>query len=136
MEADKDFQQLQQYPTNSTEIIDIPANSAYLGNSCPSANIAEYPDDNPEIIDGIPERTPSELRAIQRAMLALSLDDSVKASERAQCARAYRDIEIVRRAIRGKPLVMNPSMRVDAKPARSPSPLVLIDMDDDKRKSA
>ena len=134
--ADADFQELAALSPGSVETGDDAANIAYPhsspGNNFLPAEIAEYPGDDEPAIDGIPERTPSELRAIQRAMLDLSLDPNVRASERAQCARAYRDIELVRRAVRGKPLVLNPSMRVESRSRQSAPALTIIDLPDAK----
>lgn len=83
---------------------------------------AQEPDpEAPQVI----RKTYSELREIQRLLMDDIRSGSVKPSEKASCAKAYRDIEILRRAIRGKPVLIAQSVRVDSKPTTKAEPIVL-----------
>jgi hypothetical protein len=60
-----------------------------------------------------------EIRELQRLMLEVARTDEM-GSARASAARAYRDLEILRCAKRGKPLCLSATATVQTRQASSP----------------
>jgi hypothetical protein len=123
IDIEADFVALSTAPTDAAEFAQEENISGYADDDDTDAQV--------QTIERL-SRTANELRELQVLMLNACRDESNKASERAQCAKAYRDIEIVRRAIRGKPLALNATMRLDP-PKRSASPMIVLGSDDDAK---
>lgn len=86
------------------------------------------PDEQPEPDDEIRRmsyNTRAELRELQRIMMDVARTDEF-GSARASAARAWRDLEILRNAKLGKPLMLNVTGKGDAPKRNSEPPSIAI----------
>lgn len=67
-----------------------------------------------------------QLKLMQATMLAATQDTNVKASDKAACARAWKELEVLRRAIKGKPVPMAANVKADAKATTIRVPLAIM----------
>lgn len=100
------------YSTESIDIDDIANN--------PAEQSSDIEPDLPQADSGLTVR--QEIRELQRLMLEVARSDEF-GSARASAARAYRDLEVLRCAKRGKPLALNAHVRLESK---TPSPILTL----------
>lgn len=67
--------------------------------------------------------TLSRLLELQRVLYATAMDPEVEPKDKANCAKAWRDLEILRYAKQGKPLAMNATVRLET---RNPAPQLTL----------
>jgi hypothetical protein len=71
-----------------------------------------------------------KLRGMQRVLADVVLDVGTEPKDKAACARAWRDLEVLRYAKQGKPLMLNVTGKADAtrKSSAPPSVITLADV--------
>lgn len=64
-------------------------------------------------------RAPSlcKLLEMQRVLHKAVVSDSTEAKDKASCARAWRDLEVLRYAKKGRPLALNAQAKVEVRPS-------------------